>query len=280
MTETDRELRALQEVELDLLHRFDEICRRENLRYFLLGGSALGAVRHGGFIPWDDDIDVGMPRPDYERFLRIAPPLLPSHLFLQDYHSEPAYLLSFAKLRDDRTLFKEKLFAGLDIHHGVYMDIFPLDGGPADRAEAERLLKHMKLYRFSLINRRTAYIREKSLPASLALSLLSPFMSADACFRRIDALCTKYAYGEAPCVANWHGAWGTKEVVPKELFGEGIRMPFEDMLCPVPRDTDGYLTCLYGDYRQLPPEEKRISHHESVEIRLPSPEKPPKEDVD
>ncbi len=270
MNETDRDLRVLQEVELGLLHQFDEICRKEGLRYFLLGGSALGAVRHGGFIPWDDDIDVGMPRPDYERFVRLAPSLLPPHLFLQDYRTEPDYLLSFAKLRDNRTLFKEKIFAHLDIHHGVYMDIFPLDGGPADRKEAEKLLKRMKLYRFSLLNRKTRYIREKSLPASMALSLMTPFVSRGTCFRMIDALCMKYEYGTAPSIANWHGAWGTKEVVPKELFGEGKPMPFEDMLCPVPEDYDGYLTSLYGDYRRLPPLEKQVSHHESVEIRLPS----------
>ncbi|HIW74026.1 MAG TPA: LicD family protein [Firmicutes bacterium] len=268
MNETDRELRALQKVELGLLHQFDAICRKEGLAYFLLGGTALGAVRHGGFIPWDDDVDVGMPRPDYERFLRTAPALLPAHLFLQDYHSEPAYFLSFAKLRDNRTLFKETVSAHLPIHQGVYLDIFPLDGGPADPQEAEALLKKMKLYRFSLLNRRTDYIRKKSLPASLALSLMAPFVSRDACFRKIDALCTKYPYGSSPSVANWHGAWGTKEVVPAAFFGEGKPMPFEDMLCPVPQDYDGYLTSLYGDYRRLPPEEKRVSHHESVEIRL------------
>lgn len=265
---TKIDLRKLQLIQLDILHIFDDICRSRNLWYFLLGGSALGAVRHGGFIPWDDDIDVGMPRPDYEQFIKFAQPLLPPHLFLQDYKSEPDCLLNFAKIRDSRTLYKEKLFAGLSIHHGVYIDVFPLDGGPDNKEEAERLLKRMKLYRFSLINRKTDYIRRKSLPASIGLSLMNPFVSLGTCYRMVDALCMRYSYDDAPYIANWHGAWGTKEVVPREIFGGGRLVPFEDMTCPVPEDADRYLTCLYGDYKKLPPEEKRVSHHESVEIKL------------
>lgn len=268
MSTTDIDLRRLQLIQLDILHAFDDLCKSRDLRYFLLGGSALGAVRHAGFIPWDDDIDVGMPRPDYERFVQFAQPLLPPHLFVQDYKSEPDCLLNFAKIRDSRTLYKEEVFAGLNIHHGVYIDVFPLDGGPADREEAERLLKRMKLYRFLLLNRKTDYIRRKNLAASVGLSLLRPFISFNTCYRMEDALCMRYAYEDAPCIANWHGAWGTKEVVPREIFGGGRLVPFEDMLCPVPEDADRYLKCLYGDYQTLPPEEKRVSHHASAEIKL------------
>lgn len=268
MDSPEFDLRRLQLIQLDILHVFDELCTSLNLRYFLLGGSVLGAVRHCGFIPWDDDIDVGMPRPDYEQFIKFAQPLLPSHLFLQDYRSEPDCLLNFAKIRDSRTLYKEKLFAKLPIQHGIYIDIFPLDGGPEENEEAERLLKRMKIYRFSLINRKTDYIRRKSLPASIGLSLMSLAVSMPTCYRMVDALCMRYSYDDAPCIANWHGAWGTKEVVPREIFGNGRRIPFEDMQCPVPQDADLYLTCLYGDYNTLPPVEKRVSHHESVEIKL------------
>lgn len=268
MISPDCDLKRLQQIQLDILHEFDGICKNQQIPYFLLGGSALGAIRHGGFIPWDDDIDVGIPREDYERFLRVAPALLPGHLFLQDWHSEPDCLLNFAKLRDCRTMYKEKVFAGLNIHHGVYIDIFPLDGGPADRQEAEKLLKRMKIYRFSLLNRRTGYIRNKNILASLGLSLMTPFVSKMTCYRMVDALCMKFAYADASCIANWHGAWGTKEVVPREIFGKGRLVKFEDLECLVAEDAAGYLTCLYGDFMTLPPEEKRVSHHDSVEIHL------------
>ena len=110
--------------------------------------------------------------------------------------------------------------------------------------------------------------RDKSRLASLGLSLMTPFVSKGTCYRMVDALCTKYAYGDAPCVANWHGAWGTKEVVPHEIFGNGRFVKFEDLECLVAEDAAGYLTCLYGDFMTLPPVEKRVSHHDSVEIQL------------
>lgn len=94
------DLSRLQDIQREILREFDALCRKKGWRYFLLGGSALGAVRHGGMIPWDDDIDVGMPRPDYIRFLREASGELPPHLFVQDWHSEPDCLISFAKIRD------------------------------------------------------------------------------------------------------------------------------------------------------------------------------------
>lgn len=268
MNQSDEQLNALQTVEKELLAVLDSLCRAEGIRYFLLGGSALGAVRHGGFIPWDDDIDVGMPRPDYERFLRLASDRLPGHLFLQHHGSESLCLLGFAKLRDNRTVFRETAFAALDIHHGVYIDIFPLDGGPADQKKAKRLLRRMKWYRFILLNRHTDLIRKKSRLAGCALSIASLLYSDARCYRRLDALCKSYSYEEAPCIANWHGAWGVREVVPRDLFGEGIRVPFEDLMCPVPSDVDGYLHSLYGDYRTLPPADQRVSHHNATEIRL------------
>ena len=122
------DLTRLQEIERDILREFDALCRRKGWRYFLLGGSALGAVRHGGMIPWDDDIDVGMPRPDYVRFLEEAQGnCLLICLFRTGIRSRTAFV-SFAKIRDGRSLFREEISSSLPIHHGVFIDVFPLDG--------------------------------------------------------------------------------------------------------------------------------------------------------
>lgn len=262
------ELSRLQEIERDILREFDALCRRKGWRYFLLGGSALGAVRHGGMIPWDDDIDVGMPRPDYVRFLEEAQGELPAHLFVQDWHSEPDCLVSFAKVRDGRSLFREKISSSLSIHHGVFIDVFPLDGAPASLSRVKWTLRRMKGLKFGIINQKTDYFRRKSRAASWYLSLRGKLAGGDAAYEAIDRLAVRYPYGTAPRIANWHGAWAEKEAVPAAMFGEGVRLPFDGLECPVPSDYDGYLTCLYGDYRRLPPPEKRVSHHGTAEIRL------------
>ncbi|MCI8554919.1 MAG: LicD family protein [Clostridiales bacterium] len=262
------DLARLQEIEMDILREFDALCRRRGLRYFLLGGSALGAVRHGGMIPWDDDIDVGMPRPDYERFCREAPGELPAPLFVQNWHSEPDCLHCFTKIRDGRSLFRESISAALPIHHGVFIDVFPLDGAPASRGAARRTLQRMKLLKFTLIHRKTDYFRQRSRAASLFLSAAGVWRRDARTYAAIDRLCTRQTCGEAPCIANWHGAWAEKEVVPREVFGEGKEWRFGPLSCPLPADADVYLTSLYGDYRRLPPPEKRVSHHALDEVRL------------
>ena len=118
----------LQTVELNLLKELLALCEKLSLRSYLVCGSALGAVKYGGFIPWDDDIDVALPRPDYERFCAEAPAYLPDWCFLQNYRSEPLYYLLGSKLRDSRTTYMEQMAERLPIHHGVFIDVFPLDG--------------------------------------------------------------------------------------------------------------------------------------------------------
>lgn len=118
----------LQEIEFGLLQQFLSVCEQLNLTYYLVCGSALGAVKYGGFIPWDDDIDVALPRKDYEIFCREAPRILPEWCFLQNYHSEPQYYLLGSKLRDSRTTYIEMMTDHLKINQGVFIDIFPLDG--------------------------------------------------------------------------------------------------------------------------------------------------------
>ncbi len=121
-------IKKLKEIELELFKQFVRICEKNSLRYFVVGGTALGAVRHKGFIPWDDDIDVALPRGDYEKFLSIAQSWLPENMFLQTYITDKNYPNPFAKLRRSDTAFIEKSASRIKMNHGVYIDIFPLDG--------------------------------------------------------------------------------------------------------------------------------------------------------
>lgn len=245
------DLSRLQDIQREILREFDALCRKKGWRYFLLGGSALGAVRHGGMIPWDDDIDVGMPAPIISAFCGKLPASCPPFV-----RTGLAFRTGLPdQLCQDpgrRSLFREEIPAALPIHHGVFIDVFPLDGAPFELSQVRRTLRRMKVLKFGIINRKTDYFRKKSHPASWYLSLRDRLAGGDAAYEKIDRLAQRYLYGAAPRIANWHGAWAEKEAVPTEMFGEGVRLPFDGLECPVPADYDGYLTCLYGDYRQLP----------------------------
>ena len=142
-------LREVQLIQLNMLLKVDEICRLNNIRYYLIGGSALGAVRHKGFIPWDDDVDIGMFRRDYDQFLDIADKFLDNKYFLQTNRTDPDYHGPYAKLRANNTTYIEKVSRslGAKIHQGIFIDIFPLDNVP----DKKLLLKlQLTLMRFLL----------------------------------------------------------------------------------------------------------------------------------
>ena len=145
-------LRELQLVELEILLEVDRVCRENGIEYFLDGGTALGAVRHGGFIPWDDDIDIGMTRENYEKFLEIAPEKLKNDYFLQTRKTDKKAPYMYAKVRKNGTVFMEWNKRNLDMHHGIYIDIFPYDNVPDDIKERnEYLAKCGRLYRLYLL---------------------------------------------------------------------------------------------------------------------------------
>lgn len=258
MKVTDEQLQELKQIELNMFQTFIQICSQLNLRYYLLGGTLLGAVRHKGFIPWDDDIDVGMPREDYEVFLEKAPAFMPEHLFIQSINSEPEYLMCFAKIRNSNTTFLETSINHLNINHGVFIDIFPLDYYPADEKERKAFEKKKNQYNARIT-------MEFNLPKGpfktrlklMAIRLLNPSLKKaiekrEKLYRSVPAS----AY-----MANLGGAWGAKEIVPAQWYGEGTTLEFEGMEVSAPVKYREWLTQVYGDYMQLPPEEKRVSHH-------------------
>lgn len=258
----------LKSLQLDILRKFIKICSDNSLRYFALGGTVLGAIRHKGFIPWDDDIDVALPRKDYEIFLKIAQSQLPQKMFLQTFETDLYYPNCFAKIRISNTTFIEKTVSEIDMNHGVYMDIFPLDGYPKQKLK-------MKLFRIKehifKISQSTAFLVTPSLKPGLFKRYIKnafkvfPYTKA---VKKLDKLYKKNPYDSSEIVANFGGAWGIKEVMPKEIFGKGIIAEFEGIEIIVPEKTSEYLTRLYGDYMTPPPPEKRIAHHYCTVIDL------------
>lgn len=260
--------KGIQDISLEMLKEFIQICNKHNLRYFLLGGTCLGAVRHKGFIPWDDDIDVGMPRNDYNKFCEIAQKELKDGLFFQNSKTDKNYPMNFAKIRNSNTTFIETSISKIKVNHGVYLDIFPLDG--YSNAKKDKFLNRIYNLRVGCIYKANTF---KAFIKKLAKIILSfPFaVSYKKARDKRDALIQKYNFDESDLVTNYCGAWGDKEIVPRDYFSNGIEGEFEGLKVTLPEKYDLYLKHVYGDYMQLPPEEKRVTHHYTTVIDLEKP---------
>lgn len=255
-------MNELQKVELDLFRCFAETCERLNLNYFLVCGSALGAARHGGFIPWDDDMDVGMYREDYNKFMELAPAILPEGIFLQNYKSDPEFPYIFAKLRNSNTTYVEKLLSNFNINHGVYMDIFPLDGYPEDPSEQAKLASMKRNFRRKLF----CGFR---MPRELKAAALAFVLRVCGCHKRTaktllkyEALISQYRVSDSKRICS-HGTWyGERDYIPAEYYGNGTDAIYEGIKVRVPEMLDEYLTYLYGDWRKFPAPEKQKGTHQ------------------
>jgi len=286
-------MNELQKVEFELLKVFIDFCNKNNLTYYLSDGSALGAIRHQGFIPWDDDIDVVMPRPDYDKFISLAKDVFTGDIFLQTYETDPYYTYCFAKLRNSNTTYVETYFKHSKINHGLWIDIFPLD------SLSRKPTKKRKFINYKL--RRVWLMIYLSYPRSAIKRIRGKFFLTDALYngfmylnyfwnaksimsKHLEKVMTKIPYDEAYYITNYLGGTSTRKVFTKDLFGEGRLVKFEGIDVLVPAKVEEYLTILYGDYMQLPPEEKRVSKHKNAGCdlnkpyyefnkRYPSPEK-------
>ncbi len=257
----DEQLRAVQMKMLAALRVFDDICRRHGLRYSLHGGTLLGAVRHKGFIPWDDDLDVIMPRADFNRLLRIWDQEDPKGYFLQTKEKEEDYTRSFAKIRLEHTTFLLRSEKAETIHTGIFIDIFPADRLPRGWLLRKLFSLHSMVYQL--------YTREFVPPRS---GRLTRFMSGIMLrltshryrMKRREQLLRKITrYGEDDTLP-WVVTDTPKQVrrpIDRALFDKLVPLPFEDGSFQCTAIWDKLLTTWYGDYMTVPPEEQRKTHH-------------------
>ena len=250
-----------RKLELNILVQFADYCKKKNLRYYLAYGTLIGAVRHRGFIPWDNDVDVVMPRPDYEELIRLsAEEKIADYVKALDYKKERTF--PFLKLVDERTRLKEHYLV-TEENLGVYIDIFPLDGMPDDPKKRKKLFKKAaRLYKlFAIANYRknTGANAYKKFLKMICYPFSRMISSSWVC-DRLNRLCEAYDYDNSEYVADI--VWGyeaNREIMPRHYF-ETIEMEFEGHTFCVPADYDKMLKQTYGNYMQLPPEEDRIVH--------------------
>lgn len=259
----------LKQIQLNILDEFIEICDEHHFCYFALGGTALGSVRHRGFIPWDDDIDVGLSREDFEAFLNVAQAELPSGMFLQTFKTDENYPQCFAKIRASNTTFIEISSSNIDMNHGVYIDIFPLDGYPEGVAGRlafqlrDRILK-MAVTGCYLLDESQDSWAKKMVKRTVRKRI--PYKRA---VRELDEMYRQHSYRDSTTIGDL--SFGGSAIMPKAVFGNGVTGTFEGRSIRLPEKTDEYLTRLYGDYMTPPPPEKRIAHHYCTVIDLEKP---------
>lgn len=262
-------MNELQKVMLESLVEFIRVCDKHKLRYYLIAGSALGAIRHQGFIPWDDDIDVAMPRPDAMKLLALKDEFKAPY-FLQHYKTDPGYVYPFMKLRNSNTTYIENFMQYHKMNHGIWVDIFIIDG----MSKTETLKSKGKngrlwlLYYIIYAANFYAKPRLKTFVPQLLLTLVSlllfPFKINNWLIKALDRSMQKIKFDEAKLVGAYLLWGGNKEAMPKDYYGEGVKVPFEGVLVNVPSKYHEYLTARFGDYMQLPPENKRYGHHHNV----------------
>lgn len=234
-------LRQMQEIELDMLIAFDAVCKKHNLRYYMDGGTLLGAMCYEGFIPWDDDIDLKMPRPDYERFLSMQNEL-PEHIRIDAPRKEHCEY-TMTKLIDDRTVLIEHR-EGREKRTGVYIDILPMDGHPEGGVEFDTHLKKLRRYN-SLFHYALDGFSSLTGPKKHIYRLIyTPW----GLYRKMTAMAKSVDYEKASHVGLLIEGDAMKERFPKEWLEPAVQLEFEGHFFPAPVGYKPHMVHFYGDH--------------------------------
>lgn len=257
-------LKELQKIELEILLEVDRLCKKHNIRYFLVSGTLLGAVRHKGFIPWDDDVDICMPIKDYYKFCKIAKKELDHNFFLQNFETDFTNKWP-AKIRKNGTTAIEKGFEKSIFHQGIWIDVFPLIGVNNDKEWIAKAYKKSDFSKNLLRKRQGAMKDFKTLPYDKKLLKFIPFKLVRLVVRIIISTVFKSHEKFEFCTY----LWGNAKISPRfksDIFAEDCEVEFEGHMFPAPKRWDDYLKLVYGDYMTPPPPEKRNGGCHTISI--------------
>ena len=248
-------MQELHEKLLEVMDVFHSFCQEQGLTYYMLGGTMLGAYRHQGFIPWDDDIDLGMPRADYEKLLALKD-RMPFGFCLRHHRFESGIPYAFTHFEDVNTTYIEQRRSKDTYVGGVYLEIFPLDTAPPRKFA--RLFKsyQVRFYKRILYGLILDYNQKKrTFPKSLIIKTIRLLFHMDKTTKQLDD-CIRKEEGSSGIYSNLLGHWGIKEDVSKEIFGTPKEYVFENRNYYGVAKPEKYLTCLYGENYMIPPSEK------------------------
>ena len=250
-------------IELDLLNRFAEACKKENLKWFVGFGTLLGTIRHKGFIPWDDDLDIWMPRNDYDRLVEVGPSLFTAPYFFQTTLNDMDYYNAFARLRNSNTT--GVLVSGNnDCNNGIYIDIIPLDGHYRNKNVQKCIYEY--IYMRNIVAHAYAYnINPRFVTRMISKVLRNPLVHYDMKknYLSVNRIARRNTWKEAENVGVvvFTAYPFKRNTFPKRCFENSVYKPFEQLFVPVPEGYDEGLRIIYGDYMEFPPKADRGTWH-------------------
>ena len=252
------EMKKINNIQLEIFKEFIKICNQLNLKYYIIHGTLLGALRYKGFFPMDDDIDVAMPRNDYNIFLEKGPNIISKNLFIQSCYSEKEYPLSFSKIRNSNTTFIQPILNNFNINKGIYIDIFPLDFYKKNNIVS---LKN-KIYSVRISSRFNSKKNnfKNNILRNISKILIPSWHKA---VIKKEKIYTRYK--NTGKLINQCGKSNEKNM-PEEWFGNGKIMQFEGMNVIAPSNYKKYLTLIYGDYKNFNPAAKYMNNDGTVEV--------------
>lgn len=239
---------------LNILTELDRFCRKYHITYYMLGGTMLGAYRHKGFIPWDDDIDIGIPRKEYERFIRLANKKLPDKYCIRNRKLEKNIPFVFAHMENKETTCIERRRCKDSYAGGVYIEIFPLDGGASSSLEQRihaLVIRMLKKIFYGLIMDYDQ--KHRVFYKAWIINLIRKMFTIDQVSKKIDGCIQKYSLESSNYICNHLGHWGRKENVAKAYMNPPKEYVFEGKSFFGVANPDKYLTCLYGKRYMIPP---------------------------
>ena len=265
MTISNKDLRKAQLLMLKILKEVHKICEENNIKYFLSDGTLIGAIRHQGFIPWDDDLDIGMLREDYEKFCKIAPQILSENFILQNFQTDKGYGLQFGKVILKNTVWIEKVAKNTNRQwSGIYIDIFTYDN-ITENKKMQKLINRLYIFIQGLILIKFKYINisnYESMAKKLKYVLKKIYLctiSKKLLIYIRDSICKRYLNKSKTLVTKYGGNF-YKNQNPYNFYKDLTLQKFEDTSFYIPKNYDKILKNLYGNYMEIPPIEKQRQH--------------------